>query len=198
MTRPRSRVRTFGEELRRRRVLRVAIIYAAAGWVAVEASDTIAPLLLLPDWTSTLVLVLLLLGLPLALGLAWSFDITSEGIRRTGSGAKYRSARNCRPEAQQGRRWTTRHLAVIGAVAVLALAVGVAIAVRTVVVPGQRTTTTSVGSASEAMRQSVAVLPFSLLGSQAPTTSPSPTGCTTTCLRGWRRSPRYGSPPAPP
>jgi hypothetical protein len=56
MTRPRSRVRAFGQELRRRRVPRVAVIYAAAGWVAVEASDTIAPLLLLPGWTSTLVL----------------------------------------------------------------------------------------------------------------------------------------------
>jgi hypothetical protein len=43
------RLRTFGQELRRRRVLRVARIYAAAGWVAVESSDTIAPLLLLPD-----------------------------------------------------------------------------------------------------------------------------------------------------
>jgi TolB-like protein len=154
---PRSRLGSFGQELLRRRVLRVAIIYAAASWVAVESSDTIAPLLLLPDWTSTLVLVLLLLGLPLALGLAWSFDITSEGIRRTGSGGKYRSARNHRHGAQQGRRWTTRRLAGIGAVAVLALAGGVAIAVRSSLAP-----------APEAMRRSVAVLPFSLLGSQAP------------------------------
>jgi TolB-like protein len=167
MTRPWSRVRAFGEELRRRRVFRVAVIYAAAGWVAVEASDTIAPLLLLPDWTSTLVVVLLLLGLPLALGLAWSFDITTEGIRRTGSGAKYRSARNNRP-GQQGRRWTILPLAVVGVVAVLALAGAVAIAVRTSPAPSQRPAAGSLEPAPEVMRHSVAVLPFSLLGSQAP------------------------------
>jgi TolB-like protein len=153
---PRSPLISFGQELLRRRVLRVAIIYAAAGWVAVEASDTIAPLLLLPDWTSTLVLVLLLLGLPLALGLAWSFDITTEGIRRTEPVAAGGADGN---QVSGGRHtpWTTRRLAVIGAVAVLALAGGVAIAVRTSLPP-----------APEAMRHSVAVLPFSLLGSQAP------------------------------
>jgi tetratricopeptide (TPR) repeat protein/TolB-like protein len=128
MTSFHSRLRTFGQELRRRRVLRVAIIYAAAGWVAVEASDTIAPLLLLPDWTSTLVLVLLLLGLPLALGLAWSFDITSEGVRRTDA-AEPESAAAVGPgsggavDARAGRApWTSQRIAVVGAVAVLALA----------------------------------------------------------------------------
>jgi TolB-like protein len=128
MTSFHARLRTFGQELRRRRVLRVAIIYAAAGWVAVESSDTIAPLLLLPDWTSTLVLVLLLLGLPLALGLAWSFDITSEGVRRTDA-AEPKSAEAVGPgsggavDARAGRaRWTSQRIAVVGAVAVLALA----------------------------------------------------------------------------
>jgi tetratricopeptide (TPR) repeat protein len=128
MTSFHARLRTFGQELRRRRVLRVAIIYAAAGWVAVESSDTIAPLLLLPDWTSTLVLVLLLLGLPLALGLAWSFDITSEGVRRTDA-AEPKSpetaglASGGALETRADRApWTVQRIAVVGAVAVLALA----------------------------------------------------------------------------
>jgi hypothetical protein len=60
---PLTRLGSFGQVLRRRRVLRVVIIYAAAGWVAVEVSDTVSPPPLLPDWTSTFVLVLPLLGL---------------------------------------------------------------------------------------------------------------------------------------
>jgi tetratricopeptide (TPR) repeat protein/TolB-like protein len=122
MTKDNSRLRTFGQELRRRRVLRVAIIYAAAGWVAVEASDTIAPLLQLPEWTSTLVLVLLLLGLPLALGLAWSFDITSEGVRRT-EAVESQSAEAAGPGSSGHRRErTAQRVVVVGAVAVLGLA----------------------------------------------------------------------------
>jgi TolB-like protein len=152
MTSFHSRVRTFGQELRRRRVLRVAIIYAAAGWVAVESSDTIAPLLLLPDWTSTLVLVLLLLGLPLALGLAWSFDITSEGVRRTDavepeSAEAPGAASSGAVTARAGRaRWTAQRIAVVGAVAVLALAGLATIATWT--------------SGPEVVANRVAVVPF--------------------------------------
>jgi tetratricopeptide (TPR) repeat protein/TolB-like protein len=150
------RLRTFGQELRRRRVLRVAIIYAAAGWVAVESSDTIAPLLLLPDWTSTLVLVLLLLGLPLALGLAWSFDITTEGVRRTEAASSEavssEAAGSVPPSgravaARGGRaRWTAQRIAVVGAVAVLALAGLATIATWT--------------SGPEVVANRVAVVPF--------------------------------------
>jgi TolB-like protein len=163
-----SRVHAFGEELRRRRVFRVAVIYAAAGWVAVEAADTIAPLLLLPAWTSTLVLVLLLLGLPLALGLAWSFDITTAGIRRTEPVAAERAAGSEIAADRQSRRWTTLRAALIGALAVLALAGGITLASRTSPAPSRGPTPESLAPAPETMRHSVAVLPFSLLGSQAP------------------------------
>lgn len=80
-----SRFRWFYEELRRRRVLRVAAVYAAVGWLVVEVSATTFPLLALPRWAATLVLVLVLLGFPLAVALAWAFDVTPEGVRRAGS-----------------------------------------------------------------------------------------------------------------
>lgn len=79
---PMSGIRSFWRELRRRRVLRVATVYAAAGWAIVEVSATVLPLLQVPDWAGTLVLVLILLGFPLALALAWAFDITPAGVRR--------------------------------------------------------------------------------------------------------------------
>lgn len=70
-------------ELNRRKVLRVGGAYLALGLGTIYAADVILPRLGLPGWTVTLVIVLVGLGLPLALGLAWAFDLTEAGIRRT-------------------------------------------------------------------------------------------------------------------
>lgn len=70
-------------ELKRRSVLRVAGLYAVVSWVVVQAAATIFPLLHLPEWTATFVLLLLILGFPLALVLAWAFDLTAAGVERT-------------------------------------------------------------------------------------------------------------------
>lgn len=74
----------FIAELRRRRVFRVLILYAVAGWIVIEVSSTILPGLNLPDWAPTLVIVLVALGFPIALLMAWAFDIGPEGVTRTG------------------------------------------------------------------------------------------------------------------
>lgn len=73
----------FFSELRRRRVMRVAGVYAVAAWAAVEVSATVFPLLTLPEWTVRLVLVLALIGFPVTFALAWVFDVTPDGVRRT-------------------------------------------------------------------------------------------------------------------
>ncbi|MEJ2185267.1 MAG: tetratricopeptide repeat protein [Gemmatimonadota bacterium] len=73
----------FLSELKRRKVTRVAVVYAIAGWAVVEGSDTVTPLLLLPDWVPRLALVLVLIGFPLTLVAAWAFEITPEGVKRT-------------------------------------------------------------------------------------------------------------------
>jgi eukaryotic-like serine/threonine-protein kinase len=78
-----SRILRFYRELRRRRVFRVAAAYAVVGWVLVEVSATTFPHLNLPDWAVPLVIVLVALGFPVALVLAWAFDLTPDGIRRT-------------------------------------------------------------------------------------------------------------------
>jgi TolB-like protein/Flp pilus assembly protein TadD len=70
-------------ELKRRKVPRVAGVYVAAGLGTIYAADAILPGLGLPDWTVTLVIVLVGLGFPLAIGLAWAFDITPAGVTRT-------------------------------------------------------------------------------------------------------------------
>ena len=71
------------EELKRRKVVRVGVVYAVMGFGVVEVADTIFPNLSVPDWGVTLVIVLVALGFPLALVLSWMFDVTPEGIERT-------------------------------------------------------------------------------------------------------------------
>jgi TolB-like protein/Tfp pilus assembly protein PilF len=68
-------------ELRRRNVFRVGVAYAIVAWLLVEVAHTTFPTLQLPDWTITLVTVILIMGFPVALVIAWAFELTPEGIR---------------------------------------------------------------------------------------------------------------------
>jgi adenylate cyclase len=71
----------FWAELKRRKVVRVAIGYVALAWILVEGSSVVFPALLLPEWSSRLVVALALIGFPVALFLAWSLEVTPHGIR---------------------------------------------------------------------------------------------------------------------
>ena len=73
----------FFAELRRRRVVRVAVVYAIAGWVVIEVASTMLPGLNLPGWTVTLVIALVVLGFPIAFMMGWMFDIGPRGVQRT-------------------------------------------------------------------------------------------------------------------
>lgn len=73
----------FVSELRRRHVFRVAAMYAVVAWVLMQIGEVVFPALRLPEWTLTLLVVLLILGFPLALALAWAFDVTPKGVVRT-------------------------------------------------------------------------------------------------------------------
>ncbi len=74
------------KELNRRRVIRVIVLYAIAGWIVIEVSSTVLPNLNLPEWSVTLITVLVVLGFVLAVVLAWAFDIGPGGVERTPSG----------------------------------------------------------------------------------------------------------------
>jgi TolB-like protein len=73
----------FFAELKRRRVGKVAIAYGTIAWLVTEASSVVLPALRLPEWTVTFVVVFLLVGFPLAMVLAWVFDVGPQGIERT-------------------------------------------------------------------------------------------------------------------
>ena len=70
------------QELRRRKVTRVAAVYVVTGWLLVQIIDVIGEPLRLPDWFPVVVVVLVGIGFPLALILAWAFEMTPQGVRR--------------------------------------------------------------------------------------------------------------------
>jgi TolB-like protein len=70
-------------EFKRRSVFRAAAVYGATAFLVIEAADLIFPRIPLPEWTVTLVVWLALLGFPVALGLAWVYERTPEGVKPT-------------------------------------------------------------------------------------------------------------------
>src|SRR5437016_1899851 len=73
--------RFFGE-LKRRNVYKVAIAYAVVAWLLIQIATQVLPFFEIPNWAVRLVVLLLVIGFPVALILAWAFEITPEGIKR--------------------------------------------------------------------------------------------------------------------
>ena len=73
----------FFAELRRRNVYKVAVAYIFAGWALSQGIAQVFPVFDVPNWVIRLIVLLIIIGLPIALVLAWTFELTSEGIRRT-------------------------------------------------------------------------------------------------------------------
>lgn len=79
----------FIEELRRRRVIRVALVYLVAAWVLIQVAQTTFPALLLPDWTVTLVVILIAIGFPVAIILAWAYQVEAERSNASATSVHY-------------------------------------------------------------------------------------------------------------
>src|SRR5215813_4205441 len=73
----------FFAELKRRNVYKVAIAYAVVAWLLMQIASQIFPFFDIPSWGVRLVVLLLIIGFPIALILAWAFELTPEGIKRT-------------------------------------------------------------------------------------------------------------------
>jgi TolB-like protein/tetratricopeptide (TPR) repeat protein len=83
LTDKQNTLRHYFQEFRRRKVFRVAAVYLVGAWLLLQVADaTFAPLNL-PAWSTTLVLWLLILGFPVAVGLAWTLEVTPQGVQRT-------------------------------------------------------------------------------------------------------------------
>jgi len=77
------KIDNFFSELKRRNVYKVAVTYAVVGWLIAQITTQIFPFLEIPNWIVRLVIVLIAIGFPIALVIAWAFEATPEGIKRT-------------------------------------------------------------------------------------------------------------------
>jgi TolB-like protein/Flp pilus assembly protein TadD len=134
----------FFAELRRRNIYKVAVAYAIVGWLLVQIATQVFPFLEIPNWVVRLVISLVAIGFPIALIIAWAFEATPEGIKRTEVADALR-------EHSRGKTWI--YIVVVGAAisAALFFLGRYTVANRTAVSP------------NELSAKSIAVLPFANL-----------------------------------
>src|SRR5215471_16325850 len=104
----------FFSELKRRNVYKVAVAYAVVGWVIAQIATQIFPVLEIPNWVIRLVIVLIAIGFPIALVIAWAFEATPEGIKRT-------EVADAMPAARGQRKKAWIYIVIIGATISIAL-----------------------------------------------------------------------------
>ena len=136
--------RNFFAELQRRNVYRVAMAYAGVAWLLIQVATQVFPFFEIPNWAVRLVVLLLLLGFPVALILAWAFELTPEGIRRVG-------------ELPPGDPVTHQRGQKLNFFVIFVLAVAVGVLLF------QRWHTSAPKSAADSQDKSIAVLPFESL-----------------------------------
>ncbi|MGC2352472.1 MAG: tetratricopeptide repeat protein [Candidatus Udaeobacter sp.] len=100
--------RNFFAELKRRNVYKVAIAYIVAGWALSQGIAQVFPVFDIPNWAIRLIVLLIILGLPVACVLAWMFEITPQGIKRT-------ETADAMPGAARRKKHVWIYVIVIGA-----------------------------------------------------------------------------------
>jgi TolB-like protein len=154
---------TFFQELKRRNVVRVGIAYALMGWLLLQVADFVLDLIDAPNWVIQVFVLLVAIGLPIALLLAWAFELTPEGVKRESEIDRSQSITN----------QTSRKLdfAIIGFLALIIILMGVErlffageSADETAGAPVQTADNSVSGKpsapAQAAVNKSIAVLPF--------------------------------------
>jgi len=133
-------------ELKRRNVYKVAVAYAVAGWALAQGFAQVFPVFDIPNWVIRLIVLLIIIGLPIALVLAWMFEITPQGIKRT-------EVADAMPAtASQRKKHTWIYVVVIGA----AISIGLFFLGRY----SARNGTPRHSEAATISAKSIAVLPF--------------------------------------
>ena len=140
----------FFAELKRRNVYKVAVAYAVVGWLLIQIATQVFPFFEMPNWGIRLVVLIIAIGFPIALFIAWAFELTPEGIKSTEDA-------DATAKQSRGRAWI--YVAVVGAV----LSVGL-------FVLGRYTAGNATPRHSEAATaipaKSIAILPFENLSEE--------------------------------
>ena len=132
---------SFFAELKRRNVYKVAVAYAVVGWLVMQVASTVVPALHLSESITSTVVLLTLLGFPIALVLAWAFELTPEGVKR---------ADETKPAGSKGHAWI--YIVITAA----ALSIGLFFL-------GRFTAPSKQSPSAEVSSKSIAVLPFESL-----------------------------------
>ena len=141
----------FFAELKRRNVYKVAVAYAVVGWLVIQISSTVLPTFHAPEWVVQTLVVLVAIAFPIALVLAWAFELTPEGLKRTEDVDPAASARQPRKHA-----WI--FVVIVGA----ALSIGLFFMGRYTA----RNGTPGPSEATTVTQKSIAVLPFENLSEE--------------------------------
>ncbi|MFL6543241.1 MAG: tetratricopeptide repeat protein [Chthoniobacterales bacterium] len=132
---------SFFAELQRRNVYKVAAAYAVVGWLVVQIATQVFPFFEIPNWAVRLTVLAIVVGFPIALVIAWAFELTPEGLKRT-------EAADAAPATRSGGRgW----IFVVVAAGLLSLGLFFL---------GRYTASRPTGLATVASNKSIAVLPF--------------------------------------
>ncbi|HXO94835.1 MAG TPA: hypothetical protein VN825_11900, partial [Candidatus Acidoferrum sp.] len=142
------RADNFLSELKRRNVYKVAVAYAVVGWLLVQVATQVFPFFEIPNWAVRLVVLAIVIGFPIALVIAWAFELTPQGLKRTEDVDL----------AAQGQRkshaWI--YVVIIGA----AFSIGLIFIGRYTARNPVSAARTEVGTGSSIPQKSIAVLPF--------------------------------------
>jgi len=135
-------IHNFFRELKRRNVYKVAVAYIIAGWALSQGIAQVFPVFEIPNWIIRLIVLLVILGLPIALVLAWMFEITPQGIKRT-------ETADAMPSATRRKKHVWIYVVVIGA----AISIGLFFL-------GRYSAGNKTASPAGISNKSIAVLPF--------------------------------------
>jgi TolB-like protein/Flp pilus assembly protein TadD len=133
--------KNFFAELKRRNVYKVAIAYAVVAWLLMQIATQIFPFLEIPNWAIRLVIMMIVIGFPIALVIAWAFELTPEGLKRT------ELADELPKKSARSHAWIY--------VVVIAGAISVSLFLL-----GRYTAPTKLSGSTNAAAKSIAVLPF--------------------------------------
>jgi TolB-like protein/Flp pilus assembly protein TadD len=133
---------SFFSELKRRNVYKVAVAYAVVGWVIAQIATQIFPFFEIPNWAVRLVVLLIIVGFPIAVVIAWAFELTPQGIKRT-------EVADALPAASARKKHAWIYVTVAGAL----LSIGIFFV-------GRYTAATKQGAPADVSTKSIAVLPF--------------------------------------
>jgi TolB-like protein/thioredoxin-like negative regulator of GroEL len=148
--------KNFFGELRRRNVYKVAAAYAVVGWLVIQVTSTVLPTFHAPEWVVQTLVVLVALGFPIALVVAWAFELTPEGLKRT-------EDVDAKGKQSRGRAWI--YVAVVGAV----LSIGLFLLGRYTAgnaTPRQDASPARTEAATAIRQKSIAILPFENLSEE--------------------------------